>query len=230
MSGCNTHPPALWNSVRKAYEGRDPARQTSNEIRVESLAAAFGIHPNSIFGRSSAEEWARPGWYTMRGRPDRRPGKPQQRATRLLAVLRQTASQGLPCPTAPTLAAATGLTPHQARELVEQLVAGGSFTIERRNANQRRMVFPDGSATDWTTPTRIHAGKRATLSSPPPAPHGRRRRGIPDLCARDAVQRLQRTGCEVFDAGVHDGRWGERWSVDGKMVDRAGLLQEAAAP
>jgi hypothetical protein len=39
---------------------------------------------------------------------------------------------------------------------------------------------------------------------------------------------MRRAGRHVFDTGVLHGRWRERWSIDGKIVDRAGLLLEAA--
>jgi len=235
MGAVNEHPPALWQAIRQAYEGRDPARQTTQAIKVEALADAFGVHHNSIFTRSKSRSWVRPPWY-QKGRGPRAPKQTQHemRRARLLAVLRQAASSGQPCPNEPALVEAVCVSARTARQMLTDLGREGVLTVERRENQSRRVVFPDGAATAWSNARR--GAQRIPSDRPPktkPTAPPRRKslatpRGGIDLPVAEATRAMRRGGRHVFDTGVLHGRWREQWSVDGKIVDRAGLLREAA--
>lgn len=244
MASVNEHPSTLWQAVRRAYEGRDPARHTPHEIRVEVLADAFGVHANSIFTRAKDREWSRPAWYDQRKGP-RRPKRSQfeERRARLIAVLRQAATMSQPCPGERALIEAVCVAARTVRQMLTDLRREGTLTIEYRDGYSRRAVFADGSATAWSNPKRSpnvipsdransqdsrRARKKAQRGARPQ--QGRARTppcGI-DLPVIEATRAMRRCGRQVFDTGVLHGRWRETWSVDGKVVDRAGLLQEAA--
>lgn len=217
------HPSSLWQAIRAAYEGRDPARQARQDIAVEE--------------RAKQRQWRRPSWYDPRTLGKRRPkrAEAQVRRDRALALFRVAASTGAPCPNEAAICAALSVSARTAREIVTQLTDGKAFVMERRQGNLgRRAVFADGSATAWSGVKKAGWLKNVTAPTGLVKPEEkqrltRRRRTVPDLEVRDAVRALQRRRAVVFDIGIHTGTWSERWCIDGKMVDRAGLLKEARA-
>jgi hypothetical protein len=237
MVAVNEHPPALWAAIRRAYEGRDPARRTSQEIAGEVLAEAFGVHANSIFNRAKARAWVRPAWYE-KGRGPRKPKRSayQERRARLIAVLRQAATLGQPCPGERALKESVCISGRTVRQMLTDLRRDGTLTVEYRDGYSRRAVFADGSATGWSNPKRggavIPSDRPRAAKARPGARPRRGRASTPpggiDLPVTEATRAMRRAGRHVFDTGVLHGRWRERWSIDGKIVDRAGLLLEAA--
>lgn len=127
----------------------------------------------------------------------------KKRLADILAALRAAADRNDPCPDNAELGRLVNTAVNHASELVGELAEAGHFTIERQS-RARRVIFPDGSATSW--------------------PLVAARSGVVDVVARVATVSLQRRGLTTFDCGIYGGNWGERWCVDGKIVDRAGLL------
>ena len=228
------HPSSLWLAVRRAFEGRDPARQEREAITVEALAVAFGIHVNSIFTRARNRRWCRPSWYDTRALGPRRPRRAPASELRgkVLALLRQAACAGVPCPSNPAIAGALAIAERTARDALTTLRRAGTIAIEHAPSYARRIVFADGSATAWSRVVPPPApAKRAAPDVAAPRRAGRappRRPAGIDLGAAEATTSLRRRGVHAFDRGVLTGTWRREWVIDGKVVDRAGLLDQAA--
>ncbi len=71
---------------------------------------------------------------------------------KILAILRDAAERGNPCPADWRMGAAAGFKEQGARLAIQQLVRDGLVVVEKRGRD-RRAVFPDGVATDWTDRT-----------------------------------------------------------------------------
>lgn len=142
-----------------------------------------------------------------------RPGPAPTMPQRVLALLEEAARAGKPCPTNLGLAAQLGTTRRGIERAFRQLLKAG-FVKSESGAGRRRVELANGSAT--------------ALSSGAPPMTLQARRPL-DYAASAAATSLRRQGLHVFDLAVHGQRaWGEAWSIDGRVVDRDGLLAEAA--
>ncbi|MCA0247668.1 MAG: hypothetical protein LCH93_13710 [Proteobacteria bacterium] len=132
------------------------------------------------------------------------------RKATVLQALQEAASAGAPCPSNHDLADRAGCCRHRIDSLIKECLAAGTFRIERRRGNQRRLFFADGTATAWSLV------------------RNRQVRAV-DVAAAEAVTTLRRMGhASVFDVAVVTGKaWGVTWSVDGKLYDRAALIAYA---
>lgn len=74
------------------------------------------------------------------------------KAARILALLREAAEAGQPCPSNDDIAVAIDSAPSVPFLAMRRLSKRGLIAIEYRTAICRRVVFPDGLATDWTPP------------------------------------------------------------------------------
>lgn len=129
----------------------------------------------------------------------------------VLRAIMRAALKGEPCPTTAVLAARIRRSRDRAAGILRELEQHGAFKVDRARRGQRRIIFPDGSATAW------------------PGGSSKRPLGI-DYAATEAVTTLRRMGhASVFDVAVLTGKaWGVTWSVDGKRYDRDALIAYAA--
>jgi hypothetical protein len=137
--------------------------------------------------------------------------KDQKGSEVILQLVMRAARKGDPCPTTAVLADRIRRSRDRAARILRQLEQQGAFKVDRARRGQRRIIFPDGSATAW------------------PGGSSKRPLGI-DYAATEAVTTLRRTGhASVFDVAVVTGKaWGVTWSVDGKRYDRDALIAYAA--
>lgn len=157
-------------------------------------------------------------------------------------LLRSAAEQQEACPSVPRIAEQLNMTPRSAQRIIRDLEEAGKFTIERgRHQNLRRIVFPDGKATGWTSTANRFAGTaKATPPSPRPTqqpPRPRQKVAPPIVGGRiaDAQRVLQRTGMVVFDRSVViGGDPGRSYCADGRILDPDQLValaeRRAGAP
>lgn len=150
----------LVRRVRARYEGCDLGPADAAGMTVEAIAAHFDVHPNSIWNWKARDSWQRPYWYTARrpictAAPGRRLADLEGR---LLAILRQAAIDGLPCPTNLALAKALGASSESVRHRLRDLAAAGQLTIESHGAS-RRVSLPDGQRTAETAHGGSHEGR-----------------------------------------------------------------------
>lgn len=157
-------------------------------------------------------------------------------------MLREAAEAGKACPSNAALGEGIGCTKRTAGYMVLELAEAGAYKLEHRSPNVRRVTFPDGAATGWTSTDNglalndgltkrqrqklrrgelfSHPTSCRPVSVRPPMVSGK---------IRDAQLALQRTGIVVFDRAVVTGEEpGRTWSVDGRTVDADGLVAFAA--
>lgn len=77
----------------------------------------------------------------------------------MLAIFREAAEIGAPCPNRREIEAAIGAPDVTMNGIARVLTEEGKIRIEYIGRNRRRVIFPDGKATDWTD---------AKLGAPPP--------------------------------------------------------------
>ncbi len=141
------------------------------------------------------------------------------------ALLREAAEGNMPCPGDPTLARLIGCTHRTAGRMIADLGEAKAFAIEHRSSNVRRVVFPDGKATDWTSTANMVPARSQQLLARPSGRVPTVKPPVVSSRARDAQLALQRMDIVVFDRWVVDGGApGLSWCVDGRNVDAAGLI------
>ncbi|WP_439611485.1 hypothetical protein [Reyranella sp.] len=149
----------------------------------------------------------------------------RSRAELLLDALSLWASEHRPMPSDVEGGELFGCNPSTFRKALKQLRDTGRVTMENR-PSRRRCRLADGRATGWTVPQVRHKA-----GVPLKAKHRRTSRGAAalDLVAEEAVRSLRRQGPVVFDLSVvTDFAPGVAWSVAGRTMTRAQLIDEAA--
>jgi hypothetical protein len=158
--------PPVWIEPRPVAAPRPVKPRPAFALRADTLHLLDDWMPRIVVKKSPA----RPRAATP---PLDEDGLPRSEALRkLLQVLRQLARSSAEVPENPDLARRIGVLRQTAARGVRQLEQGGLFVMEVR-ANSRRIVFPDGTATDWGTFRKGHAPgtprRSAPASEPPPA-------------------------------------------------------------
>jgi hypothetical protein len=155
-----------------------------------------------------------------------RPARRRLLPERVLEAIEGWASAGTAMPGDVAAGKAVGCSPSGFRRAVKKLREAGKVTAEH-TPHRRRFVLPDGRATGWSVPQlRMKPLEAARIRALPAV----RRSPAPlDLAVEEAVRALRRQGPVVFDLSVvtHCAP-GVAWSVDGRTMNRAQLLAEAA--
>lgn len=244
-------PAATWRKIRALYQGTDrevAGDRNCEAIRVRALAVRFNVHPNTIYTRASNRLWQRPAWYGRGGcvyPQGTLYRKGHIRDAALLARLVAIAETGAPCPSNVDLATEFKTSPPTIVISLGRLKASKRITIENATNRRRITIASTGKQTGWTVrrtpaPVVILAPVVAAIDSKPKAPprmplhpSGRTTRRLQkpmvDGPVRDAQLYLMRAGVHVWDTGVlRKGPEGFEWSVDGAIVDAAGLREIAS--
>jgi hypothetical protein len=154
------------------------------------------------------------------------PAERRSLSARVLGLVTELARDGRPMLTDRQGGRLLHCDPSTFRRALFHLRESRQLTVEHRSGS-RRFVLPNGTATGWSVPQlRMKPLDAAHIRALPAV----RRSPAPlDLAVEEAVRALRRQGPVVFDLSVvtHCAP-GVAWSVDGRTMNRAQLLAEAA--